>query len=133
MLTLGQGRPRASSHAAQETAREKIQKGQGSRPSPRLTGTGSSTSYRVCGKARGTNQGAAPKQLQGTGLPHGPPRGGTGPSACSDTEQGCPCGGHPSPLTPRLYSQKHLLEECISKFTCMALNRPFFRVDTVPR
>ena len=32
MLTLGQGRPRASSHAAQETAREKIQKGQGAAP-----------------------------------------------------------------------------------------------------
>ena len=133
MLTLGARKTAGLLTCSSGDSSGENTEGTGSRPSPRLTGTGSSTSYRVCGKARGTNQGAAPKQLQGTGLPHGPPRGGTGPSACSDTEQGCPCGGHPSPLTPRLYSQKHLLEECISKFTCMALNRPFFRVDTVPR
>lgn len=81
--------------------------GTGNRPSLRLTGMGSSTSYGVCAKARCTDQGIVLKQLRGTSLPHGPPRGGTGPSTCSDTKRGRPWGGGGG--TPPLSCQGFIL------------------------
>lgn len=124
------GRPRASSRAAGEHSVGENTEGTGSRPSPHLTAR-AQLPMGSAGKPHAP-WGAAPKQLRGTGLPHGPPGGG--PSrAPALTKSEDVRAGHPSSLTPRVYFQKHLLEECISKFTHTAINRPFFRVNTTQR